>query len=468
MGIKKYLKGKNATLRLQSDPIGNMRRIHTPMRNRVFGMARSRTAQVLSGLYLVALFLWTLPSQARGLEQLIASALATHPSTQGQRALVQSAESVVDSARWQFYPTPSVSVETANASTTDRLYLGDNRVSIARLQQPVWTGGRLTAGMDKAAAGLVASQASLEEVRLQLGLRVVQAYGDWLSAHLKIIANEKSLATHLRLREQIKRRLSEGASAESDLTLAVTRLELISADVTAARAQTEVSLARLGQMLGSPVDGALLAQAVAAPRELANAGRTGVQGQLEMALAINPTVAKAQAQARVQEAVIGERRADLMPEVYARIERQYGNYSFPNGATENRLFIGLSSRFGAGLSSLSNIEAARTQHAAALTEIEVQSRTVSEQVLSDYALAVSIVSRLASIQASLKAAADVSTSYDRQFLAGRKSWLDVMNAARELAQTENQLAELQSTQVVVTWRLAAYSRGIDAVSDVTK
>jgi outer membrane protein, adhesin transport system len=81
---------------------------------------------------------------------------------------------------------------------------------------------------------------------------------------------------------------------------------------------------------------------------------------------------------------------------------------------------------------------------------------------------VSTVSRLASIQASLKAAADVSASYDRQFLAGRKSWLDVMNAARELAQTETQLADLQSTQVVVTWRLAAYSRGIDAVSEVTK
>jgi len=296
----------------------------------------------------------------------------------------------------------------------------------------------------------------------------VQAYGDWLSAYLKTLANEKSLATHVRLREQVKRRLTEGASAESDLTLAVTRLESISADVTAARAQAEVALARLGQLLGSPVDGAVLAQAVAAPRDLANAGRTGVQALLEAALGINPTVAKAQAQARVQEAVIGERRADLLPEVYARIERQYGNYNFPNGAPQNRLFIGLTSRFGAGLSSLSNIEAARTQHAAALTEIEAQSRTVSEQVLSDYALAVSAVSRLTSIQASLKAAADVSTSYDRQFLAGRKSWLDVMNAARELAQTETQLADLQATQVVVTWRLVAYSRGIDAVSDVTK
>jgi adhesin transport system outer membrane protein len=428
-----------------------------------FNSARTRSLDLL-----LLLALLPVSAYAQPLEHLIASALASHPSAQGQRALVQSAEAGVDSARWQFYPTPSVSIETVNASATDGLYQGDNRVSTARLQQPLWTGGRLTAGMDRATAGLVVSHASLEEVRLQLGLRVVQAYGDWLSAYLKTLANEKSLATHVRLREQVKRRLTEGASAESDLTLAVARLELISADVTTARVQAEVALARLGQLLGSPVKGAVLAQAMAAPRELANAGRTGVQALLEAALGINPTVAKAQALARVQEAVIGERRADLAPEVYARIERQYGNYNFPNGAPENRLFIGLTSRFGAGLSSLSNVEAARTQHAAALTEIEAQSRTVSEQVLADYALAVSTVSRLASIKASLKAAADVSTSYDRQFLAGRKSWLDVMNAARELAQTETQLADLQATQLVVTWRLDAYTRGIDTVSEKKK
>jgi len=433
-----------------------------------FQVVNSCHALARAGLCVAVLFAGSLPAHAQRLEQLINAALASHPSAQGQRALVQSAEASVDSANWQFYPTPSVSIESANASATDRLYQGDNRVSTVRLQQPLWTGGRLTAGMDKAAAGLAASQASLEEVRLQLGLRVMQAYGDWLSAYLKTLANEKSLATHLRLRDQVNRRLSEGASAQSDLTLAVTRLESISADVTAARAQTEVALARLGQLLGGPVDGALLAQAVAAPREYANAGRTGVPALLEMALSINPSVAKAQAQARVQEAVISERRADLSPELFARIERQYGNYNFPNGAPENRLFVGLNSRFGAGLSTLSNIEAARTQYAAALTEIEAQSRTVSEQVLSDYAQAVSTASRTVSIQLSLKAAADVSTSYDRQFLAGRKSWLDVMNAARELAQTETQLADLQSTLVVVTWRLAAYTRGIDAVSGERK
>jgi adhesin transport system outer membrane protein len=416
-------------------------------------------------LWCLCLTAWLpLSADAQVLEQLIASALASHPSAQGQRALVQSAEAGVDSARWQFYPTPSVSVETANASAADRVYQGDKRVATARLQQPLWTGGRLMAGIDKAAAGLVVSQASLEEVRLQLGLRVVQTYGDWLSAHLKTLANEKSLATHERLREQVKRRLSEGASAQSDLVLAVARLEGILADVTAARAQGEIALARLGQLLGSPLSGAALTAVLAPPRAL----NGSAQGLLALAIGINPTVTKAKAQARVQAAVIDERRADLSPEVYARIERQYGNYNFSNGAPQNRLFIGLTSRFGAGLSSLSNVEAARSQYAAALTEIEVQSRTVSEQVLSDHALGASAASRMASIQASLKAAEDVSASYDRQFLAGRKSWLDVMNAARELAQTETQLADLQSTQLVVTWRITAYTRGIDAVTAVTE
>ena len=402
--------------------------------------------------------------QAQVLEQLIASSLTSHPAAQGQRALLQSAQAGVDSARWQFYPTPSVSIETANAGAADSLYQGDSRVSTLRLQQPLWTGGRLSSGMDKAEAGLLVSQASLEEVRLQLGLRVVQAYGDWLSSYLKVLAFEKSFATHVRLREQVRRRLAEGASAESDLTLAVTRLEAISADITAARAQGEIALARLGQLQGGPVDGVALSQALASPRAFSGSA----QALLDLALGINPTLIKAGAQARVQEAVVGERRADLLPEVYARIERQYGNYNFANGAAQNRLFIGLASRFGAGLSTLSNVEAARTQHVAALSEIEVQSRTVSEQVLSDHALAISIASRMAAISASLKAAEDVSSSYDRQFLAGRKSWLDVMNAARELAQIETQLADLQSTQVVVSWRLGAYTRGIDAVTQGVK
>ena len=393
------------------------------------------------------------------LGQLVSAAIASHPSSKGQQALVQSAQSGVEGARWQFYPTPSVSLETVSASTTDRAYQGDNRVVIARLQQPLWAGGRLTAGMDKAQASLQSNQASLEETRLQLALRVIQAYGDWLSAHGKRLANEKSLVTHTKLQEQVLRRLGEGASAESDLTLAVSRLEAIAADASASRAQQEVALAKLGQLLGQKVEGPLLAKTIAPPRSAAGT----LQDILDSALAYNPTLAKSKAQAQVQETTVRERRADLSPEIFARIERQYGNYSYLDTAPENRVFLGVSTRLGAGLSTMSNIEAALKQHAAALAEVEVQTRTVSEQVLSDYAVAASIAGRIKATLASLAAAQDVALSYDRQYLAGRKTWLDVMNAARELAQTEAQLADLQSTHVVVTWRLAAYTQGVQAL-----
>jgi adhesin transport system outer membrane protein len=408
--------------------------------------------------------LFSINASAQKLENLIALALSSNPLTKSQQSLVESAKVGVDSAKWQFYPTPSVSVEMANTSSSDLLYQGDKRVSIGRIQQPLWTGGRLTAGVNKAEAGLAVSQASLEEARLQLGLRVVQAYGDWLSAHLKTLANEKSLATHIRLHDQVKRRVNEGTSANSDLTLAIARLEAISAELTAVRAQGEVAIARLGQFLGNPVDAALLMKEVALPYSLTG----NMQEILEQAIDMNPSIIKAQATARVQEVVIDEKRADLSPEVFVRAERQYGNYTFANGPPENRFFVGLTSRFGAGLSTLSGIEAARLQHTVALTDIEVQTRAVNEQVLSDYALAQSIASRIAAIYKSLSATNDVLSSYNRQFLAGRKSWLDVMNSARELTQTETQLADLHATQVVVTWRLGAYTRGIGALTEEVK
>jgi adhesin transport system outer membrane protein len=403
------------------------------------------------------------PAPSPTLASLVRDALDSHPTTQSQRALVASAAAGVESARWQFYPTPSVSLENATTSGTDPSYQGDNRVATLRLQQPLYTGGRLTAGADKAQASLDQSQAALEESRLQLSLRVVQAYGEWLSAHLKVQASQKNEDTHNRLLRQVQRRIEEGVSAESDRVLALGRLDAVRAEVTAAQVQGDMALARLGQLLGRPIVGAALTRTVATPRPVSAL----TSALLEQALGQSAALQKAQSQVRVQEATVVERRADLLPEIYLRAERQYGNFNFANGAPVNRFFVGVSSRLGAGLSGLSNVAAARSQLEAALAEVQVQTRNLIEQVLADHAQFMATERRLASMQASLRSAQSVSESFDRQFLAGRKTWLDVMNAARELAQTEAQIADLLSTQVVVSWRLSFYTQGIEAVTQGT-
>jgi adhesin transport system outer membrane protein len=394
----------------------------------------------------------------RVLEPLIASALLSHPSQKSQVLLLQSAQAGMDSARWQFYPTPSVSVEQAGASPTDPSYQGASTVKRLSLQQPLWTGGRLTAGLQKAQANVSVSQASMDEVRQQLALRVVQSYGDWMAAHLKILTNDKSMATHERLHALVKRRIEEGVAPSSDSTLVVARLESLASDTSVLRAQHDIALARLGQLLGHPVMPAALASPLAAPHGLGS----GSPHLLDQALAVSPSLRKAQSLAQVQASVVAERRAEVSPEVYVRVEQQYGNFSYRNTPSQSRLFIGVNSHFGAGFSNLAGIDIAQSQYLAALEEVELQSRVVSEQVLADEALAATSQSRLGALQAALTAASEVSQSYDRQFLAGRKSWLDVMNAARELAQTELQLADMTSTQVLLTWRLAIYTQGLSA------
>jgi adhesin transport system outer membrane protein len=216
----------------------------------------------------------------------------------------------------------------------------------------------------------------------------------------------KERASYARQRDQVQRRIAEGVSAESDLVLAPARLEAIQADVMASRAQGDMALARLGHLLGRPVAEATLASTLDLPRPV-QAQSTGL---LDQALEQSAAVQKGQTQVRVQEATVAERQADLLPEVYVRAERQYGNFNFANGAPENRLFVGVSSRLGAGLSGLSNVAAARGQLEAAAAEVQVQTRAPYEQVLADHALAVSSELRLTSVRASLRSAQSVSES----------------------------------------------------------
>ena len=47
----------------------------------------------------------------------------------------------------------------------------------------------------------------------------------------------------------------------------------------------------------------------------------------------------------------------------------------------------------------------------------------------------------------------------RQYLVGRKSWLDLMNAVRERAQTKVQLADAEGSLVAASRRLMVYIDG---------
>ena len=415
--------------------------------------------------------LWTLAaigvllsyeSFSQNLPTLISTALMSHPSIASQKAQMQAAEIGIETAKWQYFPTPAVSTERANAASGDPFYGGDKNVTTVRLQQPLWTNGRLTAGKEKAQASLAYETADLNETSLQISLKVAQAYADFLASHWRMQSTEQSLATHQKLREQVQRRMELGVQSDADLQLAQTRLDSVRSDLSAARARVETYAVRLKQLIGQPINlGELLAN-LSSPLALS----VSQDMALEAALAINPTIQKARAQSQIQDAMVEENRSALLPDVYVRAERQFGAFSIQtSSAFQDRIFVGLSTQLGAGLTVLSNVKSAQARSLAAKEEVQTQTLSISEQVLTDYAQVTRLAEQTQALASALTSQEQVMLSHDRQFLAGRKSWTEVLNTARELSQAQAQLTDIKANHIAVSWRLALFVKGLDIVNN---
>jgi adhesin transport system outer membrane protein len=382
-----------------------------------------------------------------------------NPSLQSQASLVRASRAEVKGANWQFYPTPSVSVEQVSASNQDTSYNKDSRVITFRLQQPLWTAGRLTAGVGRAEAASAVAMAQMEETRLQLALRTIQAWGEWRAGHQKLIAQRESLQTHQRLVALIQRRVEGGVSAVADEVMAQGRLEQTQSELALAQAQQVSALARLEQLTGQRIEGAQLEGLDIGAIEPIEP----IESLLERAWRNSPTALKLEAQMRQQEMDVQIRKAQLMPEVYARAERQQGSFSSSGLSSANRFFIGLSATPGAGLSAVSGVDAANARLQALQGDIESARRALAEQLSLEHVSARSQQTRRQSLVAGLRSIQAMVASWDRQFLAGRKTWVEVMNAARELAQAQTTLAEVDAAYVAATWRLAVLSEGVPAI-----
>jgi adhesin transport system outer membrane protein len=88
---------------------------------------------------------------------------------------------------------------------------------------------------------------------------------------------------------------------------------------------------------------------------------------------------------------------------------------------------------------------------------------LSEQIQLDWALIKAANLRIRGLTLAAAAGVEVLESYERQFLAGRKQWIDLMNAVREQAQTQSQLADATVAQELSSLRLLLLSAGEEAL-----
>ncbi|QZH75022.1 MAG: TolC family protein [Erythrobacter sp.] len=371
----------------------------------------------------------------------LAAALAaqTHPLVGAAEAEANALDAEFRSARWRRYPSLSVEalLATEGSSFTDEDGIAFN----ATLEQPIWAGGRITGEIDRARAARRVGEDRVGEAERDIVLRVTSAYYDYVLAAERLTVLESSLAQHNQLLEAIGRRVTQEVSPLADLTLGRSRTAQVELDLASTQEARDSALIRLRELTGGvAVDPILPPTGVSRtlpPEEIALAEALGCSPSLD---SLTSLIAVAEAQRDIAF-------ADRLPQLLLQLSQ--------NEITGARAALVLRAQLGPGQAQLTQVEASEARIQRALAEFSETERTLREQLRRDYVLVRAAERRIEAGVIAADAADEIIASYQRQFIAGRRSWLDVMNATREAANARLSESDARVSAAAGTARILA-------------
>lgn len=379
--------------------------------------------------------------QAATFEDIARQAAVTHPAILGRISSSYAAQSDLEGASWQRYPTPTLEV--------GRDYHGVN-TTVFRLQQPVWSGGRITATIDAARSRFQASEKAIDEMRQDILLRVIAGYAEAVRQQGREASLQRGIEQHQRLLDLITRRVAQEVSPRVDQDLAQSRLYQARNDLSATQQALAFALTQLSQLSGKPV-------AAVAPLDRKSIpvphSRTAA---LEQAIGWSSQLRRLAHEAEAAQAEVAVRRAAYMPQVSLRYENARASApvnGLPRYST-SRVLLVAEAQTGAGLSALSGVRAAAAREEAVREQREAAVRDLHERVAMDWEEWTAARNRLDNAIRASTSAREVYDSYTRQYSAGRKTWLDVLNAVRESTQSEVAVNEARAQVMAAQLRLA--------------
>lgn len=381
-----------------------------------------------------------------------------YPSVISSKNQIKAAYSDIESAKWNYYPTPSITYEKADKKISGVLNQ-DN--TYFRLQQPLWTAGRLTAQRDKALSQLKIAENAMEEQRLSAAFKWLQTWAELQSTTIKVNSYKDSELKHRNYVTQIERRAAEGYSALTDVQLSLSRLSSVQSELRLSQFNQRQAIMKLEQMFKSSLPkNAVHSMNDEWPEDfvaLLNRHSLEDMNLLGDALNKHPSIQKALASVQSAVADVALAQSKNLPEVYLRAEIRKGDIT----GTDRSVYIGLNSSFGAGLSNISAIASAQAKVEASQSELQGRRMDIEEVIRSDLQIYQSQSERIKQLEQTFENNRLYLESSERQYKAGRKTWQEIMNIAREEVQVQVQIADAKAQTWLAHQRLQIFADGLD-------
>lgn len=392
--------------------------------------------------------------------------ISRHPAVLGKLDELRALGFELESAESLRYPTLSLQASTTGtvagssaASTTGDQY----HAMVAVLRQPLWVGGRIDGSIDQATVRQRAGKLSLLALQRQLLENTAATYATIQGTRRRIKAAERNVQEHVRLKTLIATREQGGIASRADVNLASSRLHQAAIQLL----QLEAALQRSQNELRSLTQQPLPASLPVPDELLLLPPHSRIADDVEKASAV--------VEQRLQDVELARTAADLatadmLPSLYARMEQdlftQAGSRSLPQGT---RLGVVLEGTVeGLGFSGWKRVKSAGSRVESAKRDVETARTEVRRQAQSLVIELKSLDTIIRNNEALVTFNEETLASFMRQYDAGRKSWVDVLNAQRELSDARLALEQTRSSHQEGSLRLAAQLGQLDSPAGVIR
>ena len=389
-------------------------------------------------------------AQGNDLSTALKAAVHLNPSVKSKVAELKSLGYKLDEAEAGRLPSFSISAQS--------MYNNDDNYGVARGQVPIYSFGKISGSIKVAEQGIDVGKLSLLQVQRQVIEDTAAAYNSYWGIKQRVVIAEDNVEEHNRFYQMISRRQEGGVASAADVRLALSRLLQAQAQLeqirgAAAKAQNELeSLTQIAISADKPVDQAL----AVFPAE---------EDPTKIAQDTDARVKVRMAELELTKKEANLRKAERMPTLYARYDK-YINPKY-DYAADNKVGLVLEGSLdGLGIIGQKRAAAAEAQIAVAEENLEDTRNEIKRRVanlVTERGIQNNIIS---SYEQSTEEMEETLKSIIRQFDAGRKSWIDVLNFQRELTDMRHQLVQAKTNWLEVSLRIAAINGRLDSVAEV--
>ena len=373
-------------------------------------------------------------------DELLYKGLNSHPSIIVSKKLILGADLQLSSAKWGYYPTPTVDIARSSNNTRTTF----------RLDQPLWAGGKIDAIRDKARAQKNEATYVYAESQFQLIEDYLNTLQKYLQAQDKIDIMQNGVTQLESIMQTIDRMIAAGELSMADKNLLNTRITDIHSSLEITQAEFDVAKIQFEILTGYKID-----CNVSFNRSPIFSENINIELLVDEALNFHPSLKILNSKIEVAKSDVDSAESTLWPTLKLRGEHRKGAlYDGDSATEENLVYLVLEMSTGAGASALSNIERSKINVLKVKNQKLSKEKEVLDGLMNNYTRFIAVKNNIDILTNDIKIAEKVFKSNKRMFFLQQKKWIEVVNALSALNKKKISKAQLSGEYKSLEMKLA--------------